>query len=76
MIAEWKPEWNTRVSDVRAKIGAEREDRPISARKIRQETSPIRKGRIRHRDVRKPDAAGERSLSYFSAPPAASWPSL
>ena len=36
MIAEWKPEWKTRVGDVDDKLGAEREDSLISARKIRQ----------------------------------------
>ena len=37
LIAEWKPEWNTRVDDVESKLDAEREDSLISARKIRQE---------------------------------------
>ncbi len=37
IIAEWKPEWQTRVEDVYAKLGAEREDSLVSARKIRQE---------------------------------------
>ncbi len=37
LIAEWKPEWKTRVEDVDSKLGAEREDSLISARKIRQE---------------------------------------
>ncbi len=37
LIAEWKPEWKTRVGDVDAKLYAEREDSLISARKIRQE---------------------------------------
>jgi alanyl aminopeptidase len=36
LIAEWKPEWQTRVQDVTASIGAEAEDSLISARKIRQ----------------------------------------
>jgi alanyl aminopeptidase len=36
LIAEWKPEWQTRVSDVADKLGAEGEDSLISARKIRQ----------------------------------------
>ena len=35
-LAEWKPEWKTRVGDVNGKLGAEREDSLISARKIRQ----------------------------------------
>lgn len=37
LIAEWKPEWKTRVADVEEKLGAEAEDSLISARKIRQE---------------------------------------
>jgi cytosol alanyl aminopeptidase len=37
LIAEWKPEWKTRVEDVSSKLHAEREDSLISARKIRQE---------------------------------------
>jgi alanyl aminopeptidase len=36
LIAEWKPEWQTRVSDVSAKLAAAREDSLISARRIRQ----------------------------------------
>ncbi len=36
-IAEWKPEWQTRVEDVDDKLGAEAEDTLTSARKIRQE---------------------------------------
>ncbi len=37
IVAEWKPEWNTRVEDVSSTLGAEGEDSLISARKIRQE---------------------------------------
>ncbi len=37
IIAEWKPEWNSRVEDVRANIEAESDDSLVSARKIRQE---------------------------------------
>ncbi len=37
ILAEWKPEWETRVGDVDSKLGAEREDSLVSARKIRQE---------------------------------------
>ncbi len=37
LLAEWKPEWKTRVDDVDSKLGAEAEDSLISARKIRQE---------------------------------------
>jgi len=37
ILAEWHPEWNTRVSNVNAKLGAEGQDSLISARKIRQE---------------------------------------
>lgn len=37
IIAEWKPEWKTRVEDVNSKLGAEAEDSLVSARKIRQE---------------------------------------
>jgi alanyl aminopeptidase len=37
LIAEWKPEWNSRVSDVADKLGAEDDDSLISARKTRQE---------------------------------------
>ncbi len=36
IIAEWKPEWQTRVSDVSDKLRAEGEDSLVSARKIRQ----------------------------------------
>lgn len=36
IIAEWKPEWQTRVADVSAKLGAERTDSLVSARQIRQ----------------------------------------
>ena len=37
LIAEWKPEWNTRVSDVGSKLGAADQDSLVTARKIRQE---------------------------------------
>ena len=37
IIAEWKPEWHTRVEDVNSKLEAEADDSLISARKIRQE---------------------------------------
>ena len=37
IIADWKPEWGTRVDDVRSKLGAAAEDSLISARKVRQE---------------------------------------
>ncbi len=37
LLAEWKPEWKTRVADVDSKLEAEREDSLMSARKIRQE---------------------------------------
>lgn len=37
LLAEWKPEWKTRVEDVDSKLYAEGEDSLISARKIRQE---------------------------------------
>ncbi len=37
IIAEWKPEWNTRVDDVNSNLEAEREDSLVSVRKIRQE---------------------------------------
>ncbi|MGA8028089.1 MAG: M1 family metallopeptidase [Bryobacteraceae bacterium] len=37
ILAEWKPEWKTRVEDVDSKLGAEGQDSLISARKIRQE---------------------------------------
>ncbi|HVW83615.1 MAG TPA: M1 family metallopeptidase, partial [Bryobacteraceae bacterium] len=36
LIAEWKPEWQTRVADVSEKLFAAEQDRLISARKIRQ----------------------------------------
>lgn len=36
-LAEWKPEWNTRVEDVDSKLQAESNDSLVSARKIRQE---------------------------------------
>ena len=37
LIAEWKPEWNTRVDDAGSKLFAERQDSLVTARKIRQE---------------------------------------
>jgi cytosol alanyl aminopeptidase len=37
LIAEWKPEWKTRLDDVQSLLGAERVDSLVSARKIRQE---------------------------------------
>lgn len=37
ILAEWKPEWNTRVEDVRSTLMAEMDDSLVSARKIRQE---------------------------------------
>ena len=37
ILAEWKPEWGTRVEDVDDNLGAERQDSLVSARKIRQE---------------------------------------
>ncbi len=37
LVADWKPEWQTRVADVDSKLGAEVEDTLTSARKIRQE---------------------------------------
>ncbi len=37
LVAEWKPEWQTRVGDVNSKLDAEQEDTLTSARKIRQE---------------------------------------
>ena len=37
IIAEWKPEWKTRVEDVSSKLYAESKDSLVSARKIRQE---------------------------------------
>jgi hypothetical protein len=37
LIAEWKPEWKTRVEDVDSKLYAEGEDSLVSVRKIRQE---------------------------------------
>lgn len=36
LIAEWKPEWQTRVADVSDKLRAQGEDSLISARRIRQ----------------------------------------
>lgn len=36
VIAEWKPEWNTRAEDVTAKLGAEADDSLLSARRIRE----------------------------------------
>jgi cytosol alanyl aminopeptidase len=36
-LAEWKPEWETRVDDVDSKLRAEGADSLVSARKIRQE---------------------------------------
>jgi alanyl aminopeptidase len=37
LIAEWKPEWDTRVGDVSDKLGAQNTDSLVSVRKIRQE---------------------------------------
>lgn len=37
LIDEWKPEWNTRIADVSAKLSAAEEDGLVSARKIRQQ---------------------------------------
>ena len=37
LIAEWKPEWQTRVEDVGSTIRAQQDDSLVSARKIRQE---------------------------------------
>ncbi len=37
IVAEWHPEWQTRVEDVESKLGAMDQDSLISARKIRQE---------------------------------------
>jgi cytosol alanyl aminopeptidase len=37
IVAEWKPEWRTRVEDVHSKLEAEDNDSLVSARKIRQE---------------------------------------
>jgi len=36
LIAEWKPEWKTRVEDVDSKLFAEDQDSLVTARKIRQ----------------------------------------
>jgi aminopeptidase N len=37
LVAEWKPEWKTRVDDVASKLDAQQQDSLISSRKIRQE---------------------------------------
>ncbi|MCU1291860.1 MAG: family peptidase, partial [Bryobacterales bacterium] len=37
LIAQWKPEWNTRASDVLQHLGAQREDSLPSTRRIRQQ---------------------------------------
>jgi len=37
LIAEWKPEWHTRVDDVGSKLFAQRQDSLVTARKIRQD---------------------------------------
>ncbi|MBV8070484.1 MAG: hypothetical protein JO270_11300, partial [Acidobacteriaceae bacterium] len=37
IVAEWHPEWQTRVEDVNDKLGAMNEDSLVSARMIRQE---------------------------------------
>jgi alanyl aminopeptidase len=37
ILAEWKPEWKTRVGDLNAKFGAMSEDSLVTTRKIRQE---------------------------------------
>ncbi|MBZ5581482.1 MAG: M1 family metallopeptidase [Acidobacteriia bacterium] len=36
LVAEWKPEWKTRVADVDSKLGAESADSLVTAREIRQ----------------------------------------
>jgi alanyl aminopeptidase len=36
LVAQWKPEWKTRVEDVDSKLGAEDVDSLVSTRKIRQ----------------------------------------
>jgi cytosol alanyl aminopeptidase len=36
IIAQWKPEWNSRLSDLGTKFGAMREDSLVAARQIRQ----------------------------------------
>jgi cytosol alanyl aminopeptidase len=36
IIAQWKPEWNSHLSDLGSKFGAMREDSLVSARQIRQ----------------------------------------
>ena len=36
LLAEWKPEWNSRIGDVNTKLEAEDQDSLISARQIRQ----------------------------------------
>ncbi len=36
IVAEWKPEWNSRLEDLNGKFGAMREDSLVSARQIRQ----------------------------------------
>jgi alanyl aminopeptidase len=36
IMAQWKPEWNSRLSDLGSKFGAMREDSLVSARQIRQ----------------------------------------
>jgi len=37
ILAEWKPEWKTRIGDLNAKFGAMGEDSLVTTRKIRQE---------------------------------------
>jgi alanyl aminopeptidase len=37
ILAEWKPEWKTRLGDLTQKFGAMREDSLVTTRKIRQE---------------------------------------
>jgi alanyl aminopeptidase len=37
ILAEWKPEWRTRIGDLNAKFGAMGEDSLVTTRKIRQE---------------------------------------
>ena len=37
ILAEWKPEWKSRLSDLSAKFGAMSEDGLVTTRKIRQE---------------------------------------
>ena len=82
LIAEWKPEWHTRVGDVDSKLVRRAADSLITARKIRQEIQTKRRhlqrlrrhhvsqGRGSDRDVRELDGTGSLSQGCAELSPA------